>query len=112
MNPTEQRLTKMRILVDDPHKENVTIGDIIIKLSYLTNDLHKLEIMDNDTSSARVLREIIEIEKMVVDFKNRIKGIRKEMKNRKIAARAAGKKMQNTTPGEAFSDDLEKDILG
>lgn len=98
----EPKVIKIRLLLDDPHEEVITHNDLIQSLLGMVQDLSKLEVSNNKSAVQKCIRTCIDHEKLVKEFKIRL---REEVKPEVIdhhAERAERRRGQFGTNKEDF----------
>jgi len=72
------KIEKIRRLLSDPIENEIVLQDIINGLVEMSQDLAKLEIHNTVAACSRSIKRSIEIEKLIKQFKARLKDIKVE----------------------------------
>ena len=72
------KIEKIRRLLSDPIEGEVVLQDTINALVEMSQDLAKLEINNNVAACSRSIKRTIEIEKLLKNFKARLKEVKVE----------------------------------
>ena len=86
------KIEKIRRLLSDPIHDEIILQDIINKLVEMSQDLAKLEIHNNVAACSRSIKRMIEVGKLMNQFKSRLKDV-------KIEAMVANAQREPKHPG-------------